>query len=321
MAEPAPASTRPAEMALRFEGVRMVFANALRRPVEALRGFNLSVAPGAVVGLLGPNGSGKTTALSCLLGLLQPQEGEVWLWGRRVEGSIARDDGLLVGVLLEDTKLPPFLSVRSALSLVCRVRGFHGAALRTELRRVVEQSRCESLLDHKVAALSKGQARRVGLAAALVGDPELLVLDEPSAGLDVSAREEFNGLVRGLRDGRRTMLIASHLLSDVESTCSHVAIIRDGVVLVHDQAERMLREARARCDQKDFYVDQGHAETLTQLGVGFSASKYPGLVLLRVEGPEHELMLRLAGARIVPSRIEPRVNLVSVYLELVGREQ
>jgi len=311
-------SDRPA---VRFSGVRMVFANALRRPVQALRGFDLEVAPGSVVGLLGPNGSGKTTALSCLLGLLQPQEGEVWLWGRRVEGSITRKDGLLVGVLLEDTKLPPFLSVRSALTLVCRVRGLSGASLRKELDRVVEQSRCEALLAHRVAVLSKGQARRVGLAAALVGDPELLVLDEPSAGLDVSAREEFNDLVRGLRDGRRTLIIASHLLSDVESTCSHVAIIRDGVVLVHDESERMLKEARARCDDKDFYVDQSFAATLTELGVAFGPSKYPGLVRLEVQGPEHELMLRLAGAHIVPSRIEPRVNLVSVYLELVGQEQ
>ena len=309
------------ETALRFDAVHMVFANALRRPVQALRGFDLAVTPGAVLGLLGPNGSGKTTAISCLLGLLQPQSGEVWLWGRRVEGSIARDDGVRVGVLLEDTKLPPFLAVRSALSLVGRVRGFHGAALRAEMDRVVEQTRCDSLLDHRVAVLSKGQARRVGLAAALVGDPQLLVLDEPSAGLDVSAREEFNELVRGLRDGRRTMLIASHLLSDVESTCSHVAIIREGVVLVHDEAEKMLREARARCDQKDIYVDQAFSATLTELGVRFSPSKYPGLVLLSVEEPEHELMLRLARARLVPSRIEPRVNLVSVYLELVGREQ
>jgi ABC-2 type transport system ATP-binding protein len=184
--------------------------------------------------------------------------------------------------------------------------------------RVVAQARVEPLLDRRVAVLSKGQARRVGLAAALVGDPPLLILDEPSAGLDVSAREEFNELVLSLRGHARTVMIASHLLGDVESTCSHVAIIQSGRIRLFQTAEQLMREARERRAEKDIHVESTLALELDRLGVRHEPSRYPGLVRLLVEEPEHVLMGRLAAERIVPARIEPRVNLVSVYLELTG---
>jgi ABC-2 type transport system ATP-binding protein len=305
-----------AEPTLRLDELRMVFASGLKPPVQALQGLTMEIPQGAVVGLLGPNGSGKTTAISCVLGLLRPQAGSVSLWGERVGYDLPPAADKRIGVLLEDTRLPPFLSVRGALAAVCRIRGFEGKAVKVELDRVVGAAGVEALLDRRVADLSKGQARRVGLAAALVGDPPLLILDEPSAGLDVNAREDFNALVRGLRGGTRTVLIASHLLSDIESTCTHIAIIQAGRIVVHQTAEQLLREARQRCSEKDIHVDGTLTGELERLGVRFETSRYPGLVRLIVEEPEHELIGRLAAQRIVPARIEPRVNLVSVYLEL-----
>ena len=302
--------------AVRLDDLRMVFASGLKAPVEALQGLTMEIPRGAVVGLLGPNGSGKTTAISCVLGLLRPQGGSVSLWGERVGFDLPAAPDKRIGVLLEDTRLPPFLSVRAALAAVCRIRGFERKAVEVELGRVVTAAGVEPLLERRVAVLSKGQARRVGLAAALVGDPPLLILDEPSAGLDVNAREDFNTLVRGLRGATRTVLIASHLLSDIESTCTHIAIIQAGRILVHETAEKLLREARQRCSDKDIHVEGTLGDELERLGVRFEPSKYPGLVRLVVEEPEHELIGRLARERIVPARIEPRVNLVSIYLEL-----
>jgi ABC-2 type transport system ATP-binding protein len=317
-AEPATVDVPGTAPAVRFEDLHMVFTSRLGAPVHALRGFTMDVPEGAVVGLLGPNGSGKTTAISCLLRLLRPQRGEVYLWGEPLGADLPAMIRRRIGVLLEDTRLPPFLSVRDALSTVGRVRGLRNRALKTEIDRVVAQTRVEPLLDRRVAVLSKGQARRAGLAAALVTDPPLLILDEPSAGLDVSAREEFNDLVRSLRGHARTVLIASHLLGDVESTCTHVAIIQSGRMLLFQTAERLLREARQRHAEKDIYVEGTLAGDLEGLGVRFEPSRYPGLVRLIVEGPEHELIGRLAASQIVPSRIEPRVSLVSVYLEMTG---
>jgi ABC-type multidrug transport system ATPase subunit len=223
-----------------------------------------------------------------------------------------------IGVLLEDTRLPPFLSVRAALTTVCGIRGLRGRERSAELDRVVAQARVEELLEQRVAVLSKGQARRVGLAATLVGDPPLLILDEPSAGLDVAARVEFNELVRELADDSRTILIASHLLSDIERTCTHVAIVQAGRIRIHERAELLLREARERQGEKDFHVDATWSEELARLEIRHEPSRYPGQVLLVVEEPEHELLGRLAAHRIVPSRIEPRADLVSIYLEVTG---
>jgi ABC-type multidrug transport system ATPase subunit len=222
------ASPQRARDAVRFENIHVVFRAGLSAPVWALRGLTLGIPEGAVMGLLGPNGAGKTTAISCMLGLLEPQVGASYVWGERVFSARAQH-AAHCGVLLEDTRLPPFLSVRVALHAVCALRG---VPIRQETDRVSAIAGIGDLLSRNVAALSKGQSRRVGLAAALVADPPLLVLDEPSAGLDAEARVDFEQLVRSLRDDHRTMIIASHLLGDVEATCTHVAVLRDGRVVL-----------------------------------------------------------------------------------------
>src|SRR5262245_51426134 len=126
----------PVPAAVRLDELRMVFPGGLKPPVEALRGLTIEIQQGAVVGLLGPNGSGKTTAISCILGLLRPQAGSVSLWGERLGLDLPPAHDKRIGVLLEDTRLPPFLSVRSALGLVIRVRGLAATTARSELDRV-----------------------------------------------------------------------------------------------------------------------------------------------------------------------------------------
>jgi ABC-2 type transport system ATP-binding protein len=305
------------ELVAHLDDVHMVFSSGLKPPVWALRGLTLALPRGAVLGLLGPNGAGKTTAISCLLGLLEPQVGVVTMWGRRLYASRGRREGRLCGALLEDTRLPPFLSVRTALAAVGAIRHVPNPA--RELDRVVALTAIEGLLSRRVAVLSKGQARRVGLAAALIGDPPLLILDEPSAGLDAESRVEFENLVRGLRDARRTMLIASHLLGDVEATCSHIAVVRDGRVLLAGRSSELLADAR-QGQSSDVYVDALAVSKLDELGISHETARYPGLVLLRSDKPEEDLFAALAGARVVPRRVEPRVSVLSLYLDVTRRE-
>jgi ABC-2 type transport system ATP-binding protein len=302
---------------VRFEGVHMVFCAGLRQPVWALRGLSLQVPSGAVFALLGPNGAGKTTAVACMLGLLEPQVGQVRVAGARVSPSRVQG-ALRWGVLLEDTRLPPFLSVRAALEAVCAIRRV--ASTVQEVDRVVSIAGIGDLLSRGVAALSKGQARRAGLAAVLVGDPPLLVLDEPSAGLDADARVEFEHLVRSLRDGRRTMIIASHMLADIESSCTHVAVMREGRQVLTGRTDDLLDEAR-RGQTSDVHVDAASAPRLSALGIAQEPSRFPGLLLLRSSLSDEELLATLARAGIVPRRVEPRVGLLSLYLNATRDEK
>ncbi len=266
-------ASEPPEPVVEFNDVHVLFRSRLGLPVWALRGFTLSVPRGAVMGLLGPNGAGKTTCISCLLSLIDPQVGTTYDWGRPASRSSMKSDERC-GALLEDTRLPPFLSVRAALRMVSSLRGVPSAP--RELSRVVELCGVGDLLGRTVATLSKGQARKVGLAAALIGDPQLLVLDEPSAGLDAEARVEFDALVRRLNDGRRTIIIASHLLGDVEATCTSCRCRPSRAGRAGGQVERAVVGGASRADERGSSRGRSELPVLGQLGIGFEAFAIPG---------------------------------------------
>jgi len=310
-----PSETPERPEALRLENVHLVFQSRLRRPVYALRGLDLMVEQGSVVGLLGPNGCGKTTAISCILGLLTPQRGSVKLLGHRVGRDPFPAGRVHYGAMLEDTRLPPFLGVRDALGMLCRQRGMSRDNAGWEMERVIELCLIRKLLDRRVGVLSKGQARRVGLAAALIGDPPLLILDEPSAGLDVSARVEFEAIIRQLRDGRRTMLIASHLLTDVQASCSHVGMMKAGRVVVYGETQRLLSDHAQESRRSDIYLPHNCAAALQGLGIAHQPARYPGELVLDSLLTDRELLEKLLTAGLTPKRMEPRTNLVSFYLE------
>lgn len=303
-----------------FTEVHVAFNRLFRPPVRALQGLSLQVGRGQVLGLLGPNGAGKTTALCCLLGLLRPAGGEVLRFGRPVTTTSRQKPDQQVGVLLEETRLPPFLTARQILETVCALRGLKDANKKQELDRIVNDCRVEQLLDRRAATLSKGQARKVGLAAALVADPPLLILDEPSAGLDAAVRIEFEQMLLKLKDGRRTVIIASHLLGEVETACTHIAVMTGGRAVVSGRTDTLLEQARAD-GRSQIHVSDTDADTLDRLTLSYERSRYPGLLLLTADLPDQELMTRLQQAGVFPRRVEPGASLKTFYLAVVGEEQ
>lgn len=300
--------------------IHMIFTGTFKKPVRALQGMNLQISRGSVVGLLGPNGCGKTTAVSCLIGLLFPQQGNIRLWGKPVEKLLRQINGHQIGVVLEDTRLPPFMTVEKALAAVCKLRGITEIDISSELLRVIELTKIEALLNLQINGLSKGQARRVGVAAALINDPPLLIMDEPASGLDVSARIEFNDLVRSLCDGKRTVLITSHLLSDVENTCTHIAIMKSGHVDIFGETQDLI--SKDSDDAIDIFVHQKHTPTLDALALHYECCSYAQLVKLTPpdDPPAYETLGLLSSHRIVPKRIEPRENLIKYYMSVTGDE-
>ena len=196
-----------------------------RTPVEAVRGVDLEVCQGECFGLLGPNGAGKTTTLEIIEGLLTPTSGEVELLGRRVEAD-ERAIRERVGISLQETRLPDKLTVIETATLF---RSFYSSGISPEeaIAAVSLQEKTQSYVE----GLSGGQKQRLAVACALVGDPELLFLDEPTTGLDPQSRRELWDVVRAFKARGRTVLITTHYMDEAERLCDRVAVVDHGRVI------------------------------------------------------------------------------------------
>ncbi|MBX2798050.1 MAG: ABC transporter ATP-binding protein [Myxococcales bacterium] len=209
--------------------------------VHALRGVSLSVDRTEVVGLLGPNGAGKTTLLKILTGVLAPTSGRVTLGGHdALTDPLACQRAL--GWLPEAAPLYDEMSVGAFLRFVGRARGLGAAETALAVARSAEATAITERLDHRIATLSRGYRQRVGLAQALLHQPQILVLDEPTTGLDPNQVVEIRRLIREV--GRtRTVLLSTHVLSEVEATCDRVLVLNDGQLVADDATDRVTAAA------------------------------------------------------------------------------
>ncbi|MFT5143273.1 MAG: ABC-2 type transport system ATP-binding protein [Rhodothermales bacterium] len=195
------------------------------KAVQALDDFSLSVQPGEVFGLLGPNGAGKTTFIKILLGIVGPTAGSAQLLGRPVGHPDSRVD---VGYLPEQHRFPGHLTAREALDLYSRLSGFDGATRKSESLRLLGRVGLSEWADTKVKKYSKGMMQRLGLAQALMTSPKLVILDEPTDGVDPIGRREIREIVTWLSTTGTTVFLNSHLLSEVELVCTRAAILHEG---------------------------------------------------------------------------------------------
>jgi len=205
----------------------------------ALSRVNLSLTPGTALGLLGPNGAGKTTALRLILGHTAPSEGSVKLQGGDPFRSESRRH---VGYLPERLALPGHRSVRSFLGMHAGLAGLQGADVVQAVEAVAEQTGIADRLADGLVTLSKGLTQRVGFAQALIGQPRLLLLDEPSSGLDpIGMRQARDWIIQAKQAGC-SVLVSSHLLSEVERICDSVAILHEGSVVASGSIGEIVRD-------------------------------------------------------------------------------
>jgi len=203
----------------------LVKTYAARPPVAAVRGLDLAVERGECFGLLGPNGAGKTTTIEIIEGLLDATSGEVEVLGMRW-GKQDNDIRQRIGISLQETKLSEKLSVRETLTLF---RSFYHQGLTPD--QAVARVSLEEKADVWVGKLSGGQQQRLAVACALVGDPEVLFLDEPTTGLDPQARRQLWDVIRSLRTQGRSVLLTTHYMDEAERLCDRVAIVDHGKVI------------------------------------------------------------------------------------------
>ncbi len=221
--------------------------------VTVVRQVTFSVSPGEIVGYLGPNGSGKTTTLRMLAGLVEPSSGRVEFDGRDV-----RDDLIgfrrRLGYVPEEPFLYPFLSGREYLELIGRLRELSPALMDEKITRFLELFGILGAADQSIASYSKGMRQKVLISAALLHDPELLFFDEPESGLDVTTTLVLRHLVRTLAARGKAILYSSHILEIVERVCSRVLVIHGGTVVADDTVDR-LRTVMSRSSLEGIFAD------------------------------------------------------------------
>ncbi|MGH1349106.1 MAG: ABC transporter ATP-binding protein [Nannocystales bacterium] len=211
---------------LEVQDLRKTFTRGFsRRKTEAVRGISFSVDPGQVFGFLGPNGAGKTTTIKILMGLIFPTAGRVSVLGAPAGDRAAK---ARLGYLPENPYFYDYLSAPELLDMVGRIHGLDRAARRKQVGELIERVGLAHAGKRPLRSFSKGMLQRCGLAQALVGDPELVVLDEPMSGLDPLGRKEVRDLLLELRDRGKTVFFCTHILADASMLCDRVGIIVQG---------------------------------------------------------------------------------------------
>ena len=207
------------------------------RRVTAVHDVDLEVQRGEVFGFLGPNGAGKTTTLKILMGLIYPTSGAAWIFGRPVGDSLAKAK---VGFLPESPYFYDYLTSREFLKFYGHLFGLWGKTLDTRIDELLELVGMAHAGDLQLRKFSKGMLQRVGIAQALINDPELVVLDEPMSGLDPVGRKEVRDLILRLKESGKTILFSSHILHDAELLCDRVAMILKGRLVASGHVSELI---------------------------------------------------------------------------------
>lgn len=229
-----------AGIAIRIDGARKTYRSFLGLPKEAVRDVSITVARGTIHGVLGPNGAGKTTTLKMLLGLVRPTGGRFEILGRDARDLTSRR---CVGFLPEQPYFPSHLTAMQAMRFYGALTGVPKERLGEEAVSLLERIGLADAVHTELKRFSRGMLQRLGIAQALLGWPEVVVLDEPASGLDPVGQRDVRNLMLDLRAAGTTVLLSSHQLSEVEAVCDRVTIINRGVVAAEDHIDRLLNVA------------------------------------------------------------------------------
>jgi ABC-2 type transport system ATP-binding protein len=277
------------EPAVAVQSLTKVFPIPFRRTkLVALRGLNLEVAPGQVYGLLGPNGSGKSTTLKIILGLVAATTGTTKIFGRDSREVRSREG---VGFLPENPYFYKYLTGQETLRFYGKLCGLSGAKLKARTNELLDLVRLQEARDRRLGGYSKGMLQRIGLAQSLIQEPKLVVLDEPTAGVDPAGSREIRNLILALKGRGITVLLSSHLLAQVQEICDRVGILAHGVLVREGRVQDLL----AIENQTELILENATPEMLAQISA----------------------LLDKSGTRLVEQR-QPRTTLEGLFLEATG---
>jgi len=297
---------------IQTRGLRKVYRTRRLRNVVAVEGLDLSVPSGGVHGFLGPNGSGKTTTIRMLLGLAAPTRGEMRLFGQRVPRRLPAVMSR-VGAVVEQPKFLPGFSGRTNLSLLARVAGVPPRRVDEVLDRVGLTGRDKD----RYKGYSLGMRQRLAIAATLLKEPDLLILDEPTNGLDPQGIRDIRMMIRSLGGSGVTVLLSSHILAEVEQVCDSVSIIQRGRLITSGPVETVVGSSATACLR--LKIDDLEAAQRQLEANGLIVVRHPDHLLVEGAGRPADVTRLLASQGLYVSELTPvRPDLESVFLQLTG---
>ena len=300
---------------IQTENLRKVYNLGRRKGTRtALDGLSIQAPEGVVFGFLGPNGAGKTTTIKMLLDFVHPTSGSATLFGRPTTEALTRR---VVGYLPEQPYFHKFLRPMEVVSMHAALAGVDRRDIRKKAMSALERTGIAEYADTPINKLSKGLTQRVGIAQAIVGDPKLLILDEPTSGLDPIGRRHARDLILELRNEGKTIFLSSHLLSEVESTCDTIAVLKRGKLVAYGSPDQV-RAGDQRVTIQVSTLDNEAKESLRFVGADVE-DHATGVVVTAEPDRVYEVMrvLENAGASIVRIQTE-RESLEEAFLRLAA---
>lgn len=274
-------------------GLTKVFRDFWMRPrVTAVQGLDLRVDSHEVFGLLGPNGSGKSTTIKMILGLLFPTKGRLQVMGKLPTDVATKQR---IGYLPEESYLYRFLNARETLDYYGRIFGLQRHKRQQRIDMLLEMVGLTAVQRRPVGEYSKGMQRRIGLAQALINDPDLLILDEPTTGLDPIGTRQIKDLILQLKERGKTVLLSSHLLADVEDVCDRVSVLYGGKMQAEGTCDELLTDSNTTMIETDTLSD----ETIAEI----------------------ERVIEAREGKAIRSVAQPRQKLEALFLDIVHRAQ
>jgi ABC-2 type transport system ATP-binding protein len=300
------------EHVIHTRALRKVYRTRRMRSVVAVEGLDLAVPAGGVHGFLGPNGSGKTTTIRMLLGLVTPTRGEISLFGQRVPRGLPAVMGR-VGAVVEQPRFLPGFTGRTNLSLLAQVAGLPSSRVDEVLDRVGLTGRDR----HRYKGYSLGMRQRLAIAATLLKSPDLLILDEPTNGLEPQGIRDIRMMIRSLGNSGVTVLLSSHILAEVEQVCDSVSIIQRGRLITSGPVDSVVdtsTTASLRVKVDDVEAAQRQLEAN-----GLIVTRHPDHLVVEGVNRPADVTRLLASRGLYVSELTPvRPDLESVFLQLTG---
>jgi len=302
-------------LAIQAAGLQKIYQTRFkRRVVRALESLDLEIKQGEIFGLLGPNGAGKTTTVKILLGLTRPTNGTASILGLPVNRPASRRQ---VGYLPEGHRFPGYLTARETLSIFGRLSGMDSHTIKARMTPLLESLRIADWVDVKVKKYSKGMTQRLGLASALIHNPAVVLLDEPTDGVDPVGRREIRDLLRERAQNGTTIFVNSHLLSEIELTCDRVAVLRKGLVAASGTIDELTRK-ESRYKMVASPLDENLVAALNSDGA--AVERRNGHLLLTVRDTPHlnALIDQVRARGGLLSELSPvRTTLEDVFVDLI----